>query len=333
MAGSTSPSGEPARPDHAGSGSDGREGTGISVVVCAFTEARWDALVAAVDSVADQSRPALETIVVIDTNPELLERARRTLKDVRVIPNTRRRGLSGARNSGIDAATGEIVAFLDDDATAERDWLAALSGALADRSALGAGGAVDPVWIEGRPAWFPPEFDWVVGCAHSGMPAERTTVRNVIGANMAFRADLLRELGGFREGVGRVGSVPLGAEETDLCIRAQQLRPGGHVVYDPAARVRHLVPPTRGTWRYFFQRCRAEGRSKALVSRVVGSSDGLSSERTYTAHTLPRGVIGGLRDASRGDVAGLARAAAIVAGLATTTVGYVSARLARKDAA
>ena len=181
------------------------------------------------------------------TTPALLERARARFPEATVVENGGRQGLSGARNSGIDAASGDVLAFLDDDAAADPGWLAALAQGFADPRVLGAGGAVDPVWAAGRPAWFPAEFDWVVGCAHNGMPEHRRAVRNVIGANMAFRADTLRELAGFREGIGRVGSVPLGCEETDLCIRVHQRWPGSEVLYDPAARVAHLVPADRGS--------------------------------------------------------------------------------------
>lgn len=317
------PRGAPA-PAHAGA--EPR----TSVIVCAFSDARWDALCAAVASIDAQSHPAHQAIVVIDHNPGLLARARARFTGATVIENSGRPGLSGARNSGIKAATGEVVAFLDDDAVADPGWLEALARGFADPRVLGAGGAVDPLWAAGRPAWFPAEFDWVVGCAHNGMPTGRTAVRNVIGANMAFRAEALRALDGFREGIGRVGAVPLGCEETDLCIRARQRWPSAEVLYDPAARVEHLVPPDRGSLRYFLSRCRAEGRSKALLARFVGAADGLSDERAYTARTLPRGVLRGLRDALHGDLAGLRRAGAIVLGLATTTLGYASGRLARE---
>ena len=302
----------------------------ISVIICAFSDARWDALCAAVASIGAQSRPAHQTVLVIDHNPGMLERTRTRFPDATVVENSGRQGLSGARNSGIEAATGDVLAFLDDDAAADPGWLQALAGGFADAQVLGAGGAVDPVWAAGRPAWFPAEFDWVVGCAHNGMPGERRAVRNVIGANMAFRADTLRELDGFREGIGRVGSVPLGCEETDLCIRVHQRWPGSEVLYDPAARVAHRVPADRGSLSYFLSRCRAEGRSKALLARFVGASDGLSDERAYTARTLPRGVARGIGDALQGDLGGLRRAGAIVLGLATTTLGYATGRLARE---
>lgn len=334
MAGSTPRLGDRDRaPEGAAAGRDQGGEPLISVVICAFTEDRWDALHAAVASVGAQTRPAHETVVVIDHNDAMLERVRSEIPEVTAIESTGKRGLSGARNSGIDAAGGDVLAFLDDDAAADPRWLEVLATAFTGGQVHGAGGSVDPVWVDGRPAWFPPEFNWVVGCAHTGMPRQRAPVRNVIGANMAFRASSLRELGGFREGIGRVGSVPLGCEETDLCIRMHQRWPDAEVVYDPAARVGHLVPAARGSLRYFLSRCRAEGRSKALLARLVGSGDGLSAERAYTAETLPRGVRRGLGDALRGDAGGLARAAAIVVGLATTTLGYVAGRLARRGAA
>jgi hypothetical protein len=73
----------------------------------------------------------------------------------------------------------------------------------------------------------------------------------------------------------------------------------------------------------------AEGLSKALVAEEVGSTDALSSEWTYTLRTLPTGALRGLSDAVRGDLTGLLRSSAIVAGLLVTVAGYLRARLAR----
>jgi len=99
------------------------------------------------------------------------------------------------------------------------------------------------------------------------------------------------------------------------------------MLYDPRVRVQHRVPTSRGRWAYFRSRCYAEGISKALVSRFVGSQDALSSERAYTMRTLPLGVARGLAAALQRDLAGPARAAAIVAGLAFTTAGYLRGTL------
>jgi len=278
------------------------------------------------DSLRAQTLPPHEIVLVIDHAPELLDEARALWPDLKVVANRERKGLSGARNSGVAEASGEVVAFLDDDAIAAPDWLARLAAAYADPNVLGAGGTVRPRWVEGKPGWFPPEFDWVVGCTHSGMPRELEPVRNLVGANMSFRRQPLLDVGGFSHDLGRVGTLPVGCEETDLSIRVHQRWPAAEILYDPAAEVEHVVPPARGKVRYFLDRCRAEGRSKAVLSGMVGSDDGLSSERTYVRRTLPLGFLRDLGDAAKGDAGGLGRATMIFVGLAATTVDYLRVR-------
>lgn len=295
----------------------------VSVIICAYTEERWNDLVSAVDGVQRQSMPPEEIIVVIDHNPALFVRARSELRECRIIENSEPRGLSGARNSGIAVAHGDILAFIDEDAVPAPDWLKHLVRPYTDRQVAGVGGAINPMWIAGRPAWFPQEFDWVVGCTYRGMPRSSTPVRNLIGCNMSFRREVFEAVGGFRSGIGRIGTRPVGCEETELCIRLRQHAPDQTLLYEPAAQVDHRVPAIRGRWAYFRSRCYAEGLSKALVARLVGANDGLASERTYTLRTLPQGVLRGVIDTVRqGNAAGIARAAAIIAGLATTTAGY-----------
>lgn len=298
----------------------------ISVVICAFTRDRLEVLSESVDSLRAQTLPAHEIVLVIDHAPELLEEVRALWPDLKIVENRERRGLSGARNSGVAEATGEIVAFLDDDAIAGPDWLERLAAAYADPDVLGAGGTVRPRWVEGKPGWFPPEFDWVVGCTHSGMPQELEPVRNLVGANMSFRRQPLLEVGGFSHDLGRVGTLPVGCEETDLSIRVHQRWPEAEILYDPAAAVEHVVPPARGRVRYFVDRCRAEGRSKAVLSGMVGTQDGLSSERSYVRRTLPLGVLRDVGAFFKGDGSGLGRAAMIFVGLAATTVDYLRVR-------
>lgn len=299
----------------------------VSVLICAYTEARWNDLVEAIQSLRQQSRKPTQIIVVIDHNPALFVRAQRHLVGVVIIENLEQRGLSGARNSGLRVAQGDIVAFMDEDAIAAPDWLERLLAHYHDPNLLGVGGSIEARWQTARPAWFPHEFDWVVGCTYWGMPLQVARVRNLIGCNMSFRRSLFKEIGGFRNDIGRVGTLPVGCEETELCIRAQQRWPHAEFLYDPDAHVWHRVPESRANWRYFLARCYAEGSSKALTAQYVGSSAALASERTYVLHTLLAGVITGLGDCLWGHFYGAGRAVAIVAGLATTVAGYIRGRL------
>ncbi|MFE9650470.1 glycosyltransferase family 2 protein [Streptomyces sp. NPDC006365] len=296
----------------------------LSVVVCAYTLDRWDDLQAAITSVQSQRRPADDIVLVVDHCPGLYRLARYWLPGVRVVPNQYQKGLSGARNTGVEAAVGDVVAFLDDDATAHPSWTDRLLTRYDDPAVVGVGGLIVPWWQTGRPAWFPPEFDWVVGCSYRGLPEEPSPVRNFIGANMSFRKDALLAVGGFRTDLGRVGTRPLGCEETELCLRISARRPGTVLLYEPSATVRHRVPETRARWAYFEQRCYAEGLSKALVVQHSTSKTALASERTYLRSTIPRAFARTLRP---GRPASLRTLVALSAGVSATVAGYTVGRI------
>jgi GT2 family glycosyltransferase len=300
----------------------------LSVIICAYTLDRWDQLVEAVGSVHTQSTPAAEVIVVVDHNDELLERATRTFAGgvTTVLPNIQRRGLAGARNTGVEASGGDVVVFLDDDARATPGWLEEMCRHYADPAVIGVGGLVVPLWADGVPAWFPPEFGWVVGCSYTGQPERTAQVRNPIGANMSFRRDPVLAVGGFRVEVGRVGADALGGEETELSIRLGQHYPGTRILHEPAAVVHHHVPADRGRWAYYRRRCWAEGVSKAQVRRLSSADQALGSERAYVRRALPLGVARDVNaSVAAGNTAGIVRAGAIVSGLALTVGGYATA--------
>lgn len=307
-------------------------GITTSVVICAYTEDRWDQLAAAVASVRAQVRPVEELVIVIDHNETLYERALDRLPSADIGPatwvvrNRHGRGLSGARNTGIETSSGEIVLFLDDDAYADRSWTTYLMAPFANDRVLGVGGSADPAWETPAPRWWPREFDWVVGCSYRGQPTTLAPVRNLMGCNMSLRRSVLDAVGGFDSSLGRSADNQQGCEETEFCIQAQRHFPDGVLLHEPRAVVHHHVPGTRASWRYFRDRCRAEGVSKARVARTVGRSAALSTETCYVRRVLPSGVVNNLRSGLSGDLSGLGRAAAIVAGLGLTATSFLVAR-------
>ena len=302
----------------------------ISVVICAYTEARWNDLVAAVTSVQYQDVAPREIIVVIDHNPQLLARTRSQLPGIVVLENRESRGLAGARNSAVAIAQGAIVAFLDDDAIAALDWLAQLSTGYDNPQVVGVGGSIQPLWPGNRPGWFPEEFNWVVGCTYRGLPGQSAPVRNLIGANMSFRRQVFAAVQ-FYSGVGHKGTRTLGGSDPDFCIRVNQHWPQKVLLYEPRARVYHRVSKNRAHWSYFRLRCYNEGLSKSLIMQRLGSRDALAAERRYTLRTLPHGVMRGLADSvQHRNIAGLARAGAILAGLLITTTGFIMGLAAQR---
>jgi hypothetical protein len=155
---------------------------------------------------------------------------------------------------------------------------------------------------------------------------------------MSLRADVLRGAGGFTSDLGRrklgfsvsgrarIGGKAESCEETEFCIRAARLFPGGYWAYRPGACVHHAVPPQRTTWKYFVHRCLVEGTAKAVLRGLTGSKDGLGSEGRYVREVLPRAVLHNLSAALHGQPGAARRAAAIVAGLALTAFAYARTR-------
>ncbi len=301
----------------------------VDVVICAYTEQRWDDLSTAIESCRRQTHRPARMIVVVDHNERLLARARESFDDAVVVPNRDRKGLSGARNTGVEEVTSDFVAFLDDDAAAAPTWLEFMVGELTDGpDRAGGGGTVEPIWETGRPWWFPEEFGWVVGCTYRGLPEHPAEVRNPVGASMVFLAQAIRDVGGFDSGLGRIGVRPFGCEETELSIRIRRRFGPNSIIHVPDSVVHHKVPAERSTWGYFVRRGWAEGRSKATVVDRTSADEGLESERRYVSRVLTSGVARGVVRPPQG----WARAAAIVVGTAATGSGFVAGQISHRVA-
>jgi glycosyltransferase involved in cell wall biosynthesis len=299
----------------------------VSVVVCAYTELRWQDLVAACESVKRQLTSADQLVVVVDHNDALLARATEGLPYAKVVASAGRQGLSGARNTGIARSGGQVIIFLDDDAVPREDWIARIRPMFGNGLVSVVGTHVEPRWEGGRaPRWFPLEFGWVVGCSYTGLPTLVDHIRNPIGASMAVDRSAFVVAGTFVETIGRIGTLPVGCEETEFCIRLKRLSARSTIIYKPDAVVDHLVPRARQTVKYFVRRCFHEGRSKHVVARLSGSSTALSAERQYVRRVLPRAVARGLNPLSvLRDPTVVSRAAAVLLGLAATAVGFITA--------
>jgi glycosyltransferase involved in cell wall biosynthesis len=248
------------------------------------------------------------------------------------VHNQGARGASATRNAGARAAVGRLLAFLDDDAVARPEWLEKLTEPLLRSDVAGVGGHVEPIWLGRAPKWMPEEFLWVVGASYRGLPKTPSPVRNVWSENMAVVRANFWAVDGFREGFGKTGHVSQ-PEDTDFCIRLTAALGGRTWWYEPSACVGHSVPPSRGTLRFFVQRCYNEGQGKAEMASLLGSREGLRDERRHAAKTLPEGARRELRQAILDrDLAAAQRASAIGMGLAAAGMGYLLRRARRRIA-
>lgn len=298
----------------------------LDVVVCTHTRERLPGLRDALDAVVAQRAPGDRVVVVVDGDEVLVAAVRSEVPaGVEVVANQGPRGLSGARNTGVDLTGNPAVVFLDDDAVPRAGWLDSLRFAFDDPRVAMVGGAVTAAWEggAGAPRWFPEELGWTVGCDYRGLPPDGAAIRNPIGANMAVRRVVFDTVGGFMTELGRRGADGAGCEETELAIRHAAAAPGDRVVRVAAAEVDHFVPRSRQRVAYVLRRCWAEGRSKARLSRRAAIGASLSSEASLLRGTLlpswGRGLLGPLR----GRPADLARAAVSLAGFVAAGVAFV----------
>lgn len=243
----------------------------ISAVICTYRHP--DMLRAAIKSLLTQTLPAEEyEIIVIDNNSQdqtadvVKELAETTSHSVRYIFESRQ-GLSYARNTGIQAARGEIIAFLDDDAEAEPGWLAAHLEVY-DRipEVWAVGGKVLPKLEVELPVWLEDTNTMLANLSILEWGEETRPLRQteyIIGANCSFRKQVFAEIGLFAADLGRKGSSMLCAEESEI---QEHIRDYGKLVfYAPRAVVHHHIPQERLTKRYMYSRHYGAGMSYAIL--------------------------------------------------------------------
>lgn len=227
----------------------------MSVIVCtrnraALLERSLDALVHQEGVAAD----AYEVVVVdngsTDDTRQVVQKAQRHSARVRYLYEPRP-GLSVARNAGAAQARGEIVCFGDDDAIAAPDFVREVLCSFRDPQVTCVGGKIVASWPDGEPPeWFAPRYANVVGQTSFGETDRWLNgCEFPFGGNLALKREVLHELGGFNENLGKKGGNNLWGEEMDLCHRMQQQ--GLRFLYNPRARVSHIVGRHRATKQYF----------------------------------------------------------------------------------
>jgi GT2 family glycosyltransferase len=295
------------------------------VVICTYTQERWDLLERAVASVQAQTVAPRKILLCVDHDDALLARCLNRWgpeagvagPPVEVFANRFAGRLGSARNTAVERTTAEVIAFLDDDAEADPTWLETLLQVYVETDAVAVGGAPRPNQQVPRPGWFPHEFDWVFGCHYTGLPEVRQPVRHLIGASMSVRAEALRAVGGFHSDKH---------DDMDLSHRIAAAHGASAVVYEPKSVIYHFVHPERLTWNYFWRRCYTINRGKVRAFADMGEAGNIRAELEFAAQmasSVGRKLLRGLR----GDTDAVQQAAAIVAGLAAAAAGHLRGKV------
>ncbi len=251
----------------------------VSVVVCTYTMDRWDVFTEAVDSALAQTYEPIEVVLVIDGNPAVHDRAVEAYGDrehVVIHDNDENRGISYCRTKGAELATGEIVAFIDDDGVAEDDWIAKHVETYEETDAVAVAGYVAPNWQSEKPDFFPEEFYWLVGCTEKGFAEDGEEIRNGYGSNVSYRRDVFLDVGGYDVNTGRKGDRHIQAHEAPVGIRIREAY-GLGVVYVEDAVVHHTLFDYRSEFRWLVFRSFWQGFSKRVMEQLYPGAQGNES--------------------------------------------------------
>jgi len=268
------------------SGKENKDRMKVSVVLCTYTMQRYDDFNEAAESILNQAYESIELVVVVDSNSAVYNRAMEDFgsrRDVFLHNNSENRGVSYSRTKGAALASGEVVAFIDDDAIAEKNWIAELVAAYEEHNAVSVGGRMEGEWIADRPWFLPTEFDWLVGVTHPGFGVDGEEVRNTFESNLSFRRDVFLELGGFDKELGPDADSYSHSEGAEIGIRLRKEYDRG-VVYNADAVVRHKVFEHRTRLPWLLSRAFGQGVSKWRMSDTGSGSTG--EESTYLFNLL-----------------------------------------------
>ncbi len=254
----------------------------ISVVVCTFNGSRTirDCL----EGTGKLRYPDYETIVVDDGSTDGVGDIAAEY-DVRLI-RTENQGLSAARNLGWQSATGEIVAYIDDDARPDPDWLTYLAVAFLKEDYVGVGGPNIPVPDDGETASCVARSPG--GPAHvllSDCEAE-----HIPGCNMAFRRSWLEAINGFDPQFRQAG------DDVDICWRTHEQ--GGKLGFSPAAMVWHHY---RRTVRAYWKQQVGYGKAEAMLERKWPEKYNSGGHATWAGRIYINGIFRAL-SLSRGRI-------------------------------
>jgi GT2 family glycosyltransferase len=221
----------------------------VSVIVATYNGART--LKACLESLSNLNYPDYEIILVDDGSTDVTPEIAKSFPAVRYIHQSNQ-GLSAARNTGIAAAAGEIIAFTDSDCRADPDWLFYLASEL-----LRAGDGYAGI---GGHNFLPPEDSAIAATvqASPGAPAHvmltDKDAEHIPGCNMAFYKWALAEIQGFDPVFHAAG------DDVDVCWRLQER--GYKLAFSPAGFVWHY---RRSTLRAYLKQQAGYGEAEALL--------------------------------------------------------------------
>ena len=308
----------------------------VSIIIPSYKIDNYRNLIDAIDSLIAQSYQEIEVIVVVHTSKRLYDEVAAVYDSqskVHLIFNEASLGAYAARNIGIKAAQGDILAFIDDDAVADREWVVNLVDTYQKFNALAVGGKILPMWLGDKPDHFPQELYWLVGVTHRGFAEDEVVeVRNAFGPNMSFKKEVFEKVGVFNENLGfaKQGTSYIQAGEAEFSLRMTS-KFGAGVIYNPKAVVCHKIPVSKAGLKLLLKRSFYQGYSKATLQSLGLRPNSITTEKSYLKDLLlkyiPERIKGVLTGPGR--VAHIKQLSVLISSIVAVGLGFVYGSIGR----
>jgi glucosyl-dolichyl phosphate glucuronosyltransferase len=221
-----------------------------------------------------------EVLIIVNQHRNYFENLARRIDEtknlsfnVKLFFTKKNLGIAHDRNIALQEAVTDFVAYTDDDAVPDKNWLKMIDNSFRNYESAGAiTGPVLANWskdIADSKTWFPKELYWVIGCTqieHQNV----TEVRNGFASNLALNRKYALNIGGFNEKFGYNKEYPMAGEEPDFCLRLKEY--GKLTLWNPQAMVFHRITANRLVFNNILTRSYIEGRTKAYLRKVFGQA-------------------------------------------------------------
>ena len=245
----------------------------LSVIICTYNRDKY--IYNVLKSIGTNHFPHNRyEIILIDNNctDNTSAECDRFRKDFPDIPFfyiiEKKQGLSHARNKGIETAHGNILIYVDDDATVNNEYLQTYADFFQKHSEIiAAGGPILPVYETREPTWFSPfTKSLITGYLYYGKQEKPfKNGKYPGGGNVAYRKEVFANVGMFNPNLGRNGENLTGAEEKDIFNKMRQN--GMNFFYLPKAILYHIIPEKKLTADYFKKLTYSIGKSERIRTR------------------------------------------------------------------
>ena len=297
----------------------------LSLVVTSYTTERLSDIYELLESIKNQTYENIEVLFVAERSQELYDKVKdygetKNVTHLKVLFNDGEPGLSAARNVGIGKATGDIIAFVDDDVVLFPEWAEDMVKAYDDDSIIGVTGPAVPLWEDESMSWFPEEFYWIISCSDWAGWDKITVARSAWGMNMSFKREAFTSAGLFLNEFGY--HKPM-AEDLEFSLRVKS-KTGKQILYNPQVRVWHRVHKYRLSWRFIAARSHHIGVSRHLLKKLYPKDSSMFSLEGELLRRILKLPLNIAKEAPRNPVLAWRKLSVTITALFFVAIGYYS---------